>query len=93
MSDDMLERVRRCVAEAGYDPAYVKPGRNRPGSIAITLSRSSGNGIVECVPHEVAWRARSLAGETDRCYACYRPEGEACVADRPLVLDCGVTRD
>lgn len=90
---DVLERVRMCVAEAGYDPDLV----GLRGEVII---------FPPTLPVELAWRARELASQADdesapACLRCskamYRSADrdalfDACIADRYLVLDCGRDR-
>ena len=92
---DLLERTRMALAEVGYDPSRVTMTAN--GTI-----RTWGN-----IPRIDRWRATSIArasGEKQICFECRDPLGPApgcaaitaaraaCLADRPLVRDCGVTR-
>lgn len=88
---DVLERVRACVAEAGYDPGYVT------GHSEGTLK------IDRRLPSPVIWRARELADMgTPRCLACgiagRRMEGLPspltvdCLATERFVEDCGADR-
>jgi len=92
MSDDVLERIRMCLAEAGHNPNHVRPAR--PGEWANYYYQLS-------VPREVAWRARETAGAIGPiCHSCYvhmvrqrRVIEGLCLADRRLVEDCGVSRD
>lgn len=91
MSDDVLERVRMCVAEAGYDPMLVRK-RERPGWSEPMLT------IPTTFPYEVLWRASELAGHAHPvCWACAEPMIDrgvefGCRAVRRLELDCGVSR-
>jgi hypothetical protein len=91
MSDDVLERVRMCVAEAGYDPQFIVPPPHEWGSFGVVLN---------AIPHEVTWRAREISAVAKPiCKACSRlasdlqvPTAEGCRAVRRLELDCGVSR-
>lgn len=90
---DLLERTRMALAEVGYDPSHVHP---IPGG---------GLSIKTTIPALDRWRAASIAvGNSPRnfCYACIpgrsgdvtktKSVASACLADRPLVRDCGVAR-
>lgn len=63
MNDETLERIRMCIAEAGYDPSLVRATPN--GGVAVPLS----------VPRFVAWRAGALAGAGLCCWPCRRAMG------------------
>lgn len=90
---DVLERVRMCVAEAGYDPELVQGHDGLLGWCYFPP-----------LPHDVAWRAKELTGSPTKrpgCLTCYlnfidtppgSPERRGCLADRRLVLDCGRER-
>ena len=105
MSDDVLERVRMCVAEAGYDPAQVRrgsiDGRDECGVVYFPAG----------MPAEAAWRAREMVGmaQPERlsvgpmCRCCsVAIYGKAdvvmlvglqrCLAEEWLTLDCGIAR-
>ena len=93
---DVLERVRMCVAEAGYDPSGVTLSSNEGGRATIVAPNE--------IPTEVFWRARELATlGPPRCLECciasmflkgeaFAASITACLADRRLVLDCGRDR-
>ncbi len=95
MSDDTLERLRMCVAEAGYDPAQVQEVAEFEGHLMIAFGT---------LPHAVTWRAREIMRTAPpACEACTVPIAllpyavklerlAACRADRYLTLDCGVSR-
>lgn len=83
------------LAEVGYDDVQV---RLTPGGSIV---------LFPVPPGDVGWKAVSLArhasGEKNMCRSCRHRhrwdtyEGHlaartACLADRPLVRDCGVTR-
>jgi hypothetical protein len=55
-----LEKLRMCVAEAGYDPFYVVLNGSEP----TVIVRDSEIGI--CVPQDVAERALDLVYGEDR---------------------------
>lgn len=86
----VLEKVRMCVAEAGYDPER----HVRLTGTMVEIHRD--------VPDVVAWRARELVAlKRAVCLQCFTSEEfprqiknviDACLADRRLVLDCGRTR-
>lgn len=93
---DLLERTRMALAEAGYPNVTVRSYMGRP---CVTAG---------AVPSEVMWKAISTVrgeGRSEQmCWACRLtvPDGtplagidritERCLADRPLVRDCGVAR-
>lgn len=90
---DLLERVRMALAEAGYPNADVV--LNADGRLTLP----------GYIPFEPSWRAVELAwsttgGRAPCCLACSVVASEtedaavfrACLADRPLVRDCGVAR-
>lgn len=86
MSDDVLEKVRMCVAEAGHDPSQV--GRSEFIRSGIKFGDT---------PVETQWRAMALAGFFfgPICLQCWMTEGvtvDDCAATTPLVGDCGVAR-
>lgn len=92
---DLLERTKMALAEVGYDPHYVRHGR-RSGTVQISFD----------VPAIERWRAGQIArAHPDGPFICWRhyePTDHdwhardaaftACLADRPLVRDCGITR-
>ena len=92
--DLLIEMVRMCIAEAGYDPGSIQqiPSgdvRLREGFTFTCLDPR--------VPHEVCWKARELVGVGEpKCFRCTladchppRPT-ESCRASERLELDCGV---
>lgn len=86
---DQLERMRMCVAEAGY-----------PGTVYDVRGASAL--IDQFLPSEIGWRAREICGlGVPMCFLCTedsrRPEFEfsfedQCRAVRRLELDCGRPR-
>lgn len=86
---DLLERTRMALAEAGYPNAEVKP---LYGGIDCAIILSGPN----AVPDEVCWRAHHVANPTGTvlpCWTCWDwGTADACLADRPLVRDCGIDR-
>ena len=90
----VLERVRMCLAEAGYDPMLVSEPTVPGGAFKWSPPISA----------EVAWRAREVAliGRP-LCFACRRarakfarrhghfPHERRCLAARRCVEDCGQT--
>lgn len=88
---DLLERTRMALAEAGYPEATV---RQDGDDIWITTSGARQN--VERVD---CWRAFEASGAHKEMlgrYVCWEHYGDAdpdaCLADRPLVRDCGLPR-
>lgn len=87
---DVLERVRMCVAEAGYDPKHV----NLSGKGEVQVVMHDFDGALG-VPTVVTWRAFGLVStdESLPCLSCYESgDCDPCLADRRLVLDCGRER-
>lgn len=96
---DVLERVRMCIAEAGYDPRHATLRSDGSPQIAVDASGDFG------APELVAWRAVSMvmaAPGTAPCYLCWKAvtgAGESphddrrCLSRGTLVEDCGVSRD
>ena len=93
----LLERTRMALAEVGYPPEVT---RSTDDPEVIQFLRGA-------VPHQVAWRAASIArgacGMKQLCFACaeagasldvdrYADAKARCLADRPCVMDCGVER-
>lgn len=79
----LLERVKMCVAEAGYDPALVWP-----------CDDDCLASVPASWPDEVVWRALSLANDgswDNQCLACFIARRTSCAAV-PFTLDCGVDR-
>ena len=90
----LVERTKMALAEAGYPDADVE------------WKDDGGLSVDGTIPHAVAWRACEIAwASVDAvrppcCEACSAIASElndidvyrACLADRPLVRDCGVTR-
>ena len=95
MSDDVLERVRMCVAEAGYDSDAVR----RPPGVDWT-DPSQIEFITRLdLPDDVYWRARELSGVSGpmcrRC--CVEPAEQylthpRCHSAVRFTEDCGIAR-
>ena len=86
---DLLERIRMALAEAGHGDARVfLDDRNN-----LTVTRFSPE-QTSVVPVADVWRAFSVAGFSTICRECFNALRSAhdCLADRPLVRDCGVAR-
>lgn len=89
---NLLERVRMALAEAGYPNAAVEL---HPTDGVIVWGGNPAD-----PPDEVTWMALGVAAGPDRddsysCFECWMLGGqqnESCLADRPLVRDCGVQR-
>ena len=86
--DVLIEMVRMCVAEAGYDPALIEPYDG-------PLSGFFFVAIDDIIPSEVCWRARELVGLGEpKCLRCtlrdrWRGVIIHCRATARLELDCG----
>lgn len=89
---DVLERVKMCIAEAGYDPALAQDGTFPDGTSGVRMAVS--------IPDDVSWRAMELSRLNPRpiCRTCSIDAANAnvpatgCEAWRPLLVDCGVDR-
>ena len=85
-----LDMTRAALSEAGYPNARITFHADGP---AVALGSDEG-----AVPDEVCWRAFGLvaaaSAESHPCWSCWYlvGDGDDCLADRPLVRDCGVTR-
>lgn len=90
---DLLERSRMALAEAGYPDAEV--ARDDDGDLTITTFSQHQ---IAVVPSLDVWRAFCVADAfAEMCgreagFTCWEAVGvAACLADRPLVRDCGRT--
>jgi hypothetical protein len=92
--EDLVERVRMCVAEAGYDNSSIYPVKEpellEQGFVFWDINSS--------LPVDVGWRAREISGiGIPKCFACTVKHRKAaidveCAAVRRLEFDCGVDR-
>jgi hypothetical protein len=87
----LIERVKMCVAEAGYDPSIIRP---------ITEKWLLEQGFIflsneYVIPHKVAWRAKEVSEVgKPKCYVCSDSDRKGnrksdCAAVRRLEEDCG----
>ena len=94
---EVLERVRMCLAEAGYPPTAVHPSALPEATCGFDPE----------VPARVAWMAMATAGAPNACWRCTEKAVEAHIADDleqwriwiygcPIksgrIEDCGVSR-
>jgi hypothetical protein len=92
--DDIVERVRMCVAEAGYDPIWITPMPPEAQEQGFYFANE-----YMMIPHDVCWRAREIAlvGEP-KCFSCSTRhlkmiKHKECRAVRRLELNCGAYED
>jgi hypothetical protein len=91
---DYIERVKMCVAEAGYDTSSIYPIEDpellAQGFVFWDLNSS--------LPIDVGWRAREISAiGIPKCFTCTISHRKAlvdveCAAVRRLELDCGIDR-
>lgn len=74
--DEKLERVRMCLAEAGYDPSEVS--LLDEGRFIFPLEW----------PIYPVWKARALTGIAQTCWPCRRAQGTLSPSG-PRVVPCG----
>jgi hypothetical protein len=89
----VVERVRMCIAEAGYDPKLVRQIVDQKwlleeGFVFLIDER--------VIPIEVGWRAKEISGVGEpKCFRCADDDRIAgyivreCAAVRRLEHDCG----
>lgn len=88
-----VERVKMCVAEAGYDPSSITTVED-----PYLIEQGFTFWVDMLIPPEVAWRAREVAGVKEpKCWECsqdhkYTHIEYKCRAVRRLELDCGIER-
>ncbi len=85
--DALLELVRMCVADLGYDPELIQPYDGRTSGFTFISVRG-------LVPSPVCWRAKELVGIGDpKCFVCTMRDSRTdkiggCDARRRFVRNC-----